>query len=356
MTWRIWTWLLRQGHDKIIAMKSLVKLIIIALFFSIFVFTSHAQVPNSIDGVLMNVFPLNPAVGQSVTVSVESYVTDLNAAAIVWLVDGKNYSQGTGLKSINIIAPALGKTSVVVVAIRTVEGREVKKTVTIKSGDVDLVWESQGYVPPFYRGKSLFGYQNTIKINAIPHLAGSNGVELDPRTLVYKWKKGDQVIQDQSGYGKQTLTLKEDLPRPIDIEVEVGTQNGSQKGTAQISLQPVEPSISFYEEDSLYGVLYNKSLSNNVRLNNQEISIVAIPYNFTSYERNSPLTYAWSVNNLEQPDLSTNQSIVLRTKGDTEGSSDVSLEMRNTDDILQGARNAITVFFTKKADNSNVTF
>lgn len=334
-----------KSHWKFTIALLFIPILLVVLFFATI---ARAQTPSSLDGVEIRTNPSTPSPLENVTVSVESFNTDLNAASIVWVIDGKNYAKGTGITSIQIFAPPLGKDLTVVVVIMTVEGKEVKKTITIKSGGVDLVWESAGYIPPFYRGKALFAYENTIKITAMPHLAGANGAELDPRTLVYKWKENDKVVQDQSGYGKQTLTLQEDIPRPLDITVEVGTRTGNQKGTASITLTPGDPSISFYEEDHLYGVLYNKAITDKITLINPEITIRAVPYTFNTSLKTSSLSYIWSINNLERTDLSTNQSITLRTTGDNAGSSDISLEIRNVMDILQGARNGVSIFFSKK--------
>lgn len=337
-------------------MKSSLKITILTLIISILsvvqISAVRAQVPSSIDGMEISVSPANPAPGQHVSIKVESYVTDLNAAAIVWIVDGKNYAKGTGMQTLEVSAPQIGKSLTIVAVIMTTEGKEVKKSVTIKSGGVELVWESGGYVPPFYKGKATFAYENPIRITAMPHLAGANGSELDPRSLVYKWKKNSKVVQDQSGYGKQTLSIQEDIPTPFDIEVEVGTSNGSEKGEASINLEPGDPSISFYEEDPLYGVLYNKAILNKISLTNPELSIRAVPYTFNT----KGLKYLWSINNLEKPDLSTNQSVTLRPKGDATGNSDLSLEIRNMNDILQGAKNAIGVSFSKKTSDSNLKF
>lgn len=330
-------------------MKSHRKFTIVFLFtliFSaaLFIPAAHAQTPSSLDGVEISANPATPSPGQDVTVSVQSFSTDLSAASVVWIVDGKNYARGIGLASIKITAPALGKNMSVLVAIMTVEGKEVKKALTIKSGGVEIIWESAGYVPPFYKGKALFAYENQTKFTAMPHLAGANGVELDPKTLVYKWKQGDQVIQDQSGYGKQTLTIKDEIPRDEEITVEVGTPTGTQKGTASLTITPTDPSISFYQEDPLYGVLYNKSISAKLSLTNPEITLRAAPYAFNT----SSLSYVWMINNIERTDLSKNQSVTLRTKEDTEGSSDIFLEIKNQDDILQGARAGTTIIFKKK--------
>jgi len=329
-------------------MKSLLKSIFILFILLSSVVIVHAQAPSSLDGVQIDSSPSIPAPGQRVTIQVESFSTDLNAASIVWIVNGKTYAQGTGITSIQTTAPALGKELNILAVIMTVEGREIKKVMSIVPSSVDLIWESEGYTPPFYKGKALFAYENTLRITAIPHLVPPGGTKIDPRTLVYKWIVNDKVIQEQSGYGKQTLSFQSEIPRELDVRVEVGTRDGGRKGTASMILTPGDPSISFYEENPLYGVLYNKAIVNRVNLKNQEITIRAIPYNFT-VSRSAPLSFLWSINNLERPDLSTNQSITLRTKDDSEGSSAISLEIRNMRQILQGARNEASVFFNKKS-------
>lgn len=338
-------------------MKFSLKITIIALSIPLlfsFASLTKAQVPNSIDGVEVNVDPENPAPGQNVTVSVESYNTDLNSASIVWIVDGKNYKQGSGIKSINISAPQIGKKTNIVIAIMTVEGREVKKSLNIKSGSVDIIWETDGYAPPFYKGKNSFAYQNTIKVTAIPHLSENGTSEIDPSTLIYNWKNNDKAIQDQSGYGKQTISIKDDLPKTLNIEVNVETKNGSQKGISSISLTPDNPSILFYEDNPYYGTLYNNALIDRFDMNNQEVNILAAPYGFNNvYNQENPLNYLWSINDLENPDLSKNQTVTLRTKEGQVGSSRISLNIRNEDNILQGARNVLDIFFGKSFSDNN---
>ncbi len=338
-------------------MNSLLKYTLASFFLLSSATLAFAQIPVSLDGIDIKSFPVSPAPKQNVTVSIESYNTDLNGASIVWLVDGKNFSQGTGLKSIEITAPSIGSTKVVVAAIRTSEGREIQKRIVITSGEVDIIWESAGYIPPLYKGKAHFAYQNEIRISAVPHLSlGKSGVELNPNTLIYKWTVNDKVLQDQSGYGKQSIIYKTDTPREINIKVDVSNREGSVKGMSSITLTPAEPSITFYEDNSLYGVLYNKALVNRVNLTNQEINIIAAPYSFSTNSGNPLLKYAWSINGFAQNDLLGKQSITLRAKGDAAGSTLVSLNLRNEDDILQGAESSVTVYFSKKEVQSNPAF
>jgi hypothetical protein len=76
------------------------------------------------------------------------------------------------------------------------------------------------------------------------------------------------------------------------------------------------------------------------------MKVLAIPFGFNLANRD--ISYVWSINNIEQPTLIKNRSITIRTKGDSDGSSNVDLDIRNQDDILQGATEGFTVYFNKR--------
>ncbi len=328
-------------------MKLIFKLSIITLLFFSFNLPVSAQVPASIDGVNIKTSTDSPRPGQSIEVSVESFNFDLNSSSIVWIVDGKTVNQGVGLTKINIVGPKIGVPANISAIIKTPEGREINKSIIIKSGSIDIIWESYGYVPPFFKGKSSFAYQNKLRLIAVPHLSKDGINEIDPKTLVYSWKRGGKYIEGGQGYGKQTVDiLPDELPKTLDVSVEVYDREQTQNTVGYITLTPSEPSITFYEIDPLYGIFFNKSLESKVSLKNNEIRVLASPFGFSV--DNNPLTYSWSINNIEQAELAKNQSIVLRTKGDSEGSSNINLEVRNLRDILQGARSELTIYFTKK--------
>ncbi|MEI6854460.1 MAG: hypothetical protein WCL06_16560, partial [Bacteroidota bacterium] len=79
-----------------------------------------------------------------------------------------------------------------------------------------------------------------------------------------------------------------------------------------------------------------------------EVRIYAAPFCFNKNPSTNPMTYNWSVNNVEQPDLLKNQTIILKPKGDASGSSLINLEVRNVEEILQAARLSLLVSFKKK--------
>lgn len=331
-------------------MKLLLKISIITLFLIIcfsFYEDTKAQVQTPIDGVTIDVSNENPKPGENIEVSIESYLFDLNSSSIVWMVNGKIHAKGIGLKKIDIIAPKIGIKTNVSVDIKGADGRDVKKAITLTSSSIDIIWESNGYTPPFFKGKMPFSYQNSIKLIAIPHIAKNSTSEADPKTLIYEWKLGGKYIENGQGYGKQTVTIQtNEIPKPLDITVSVTNREQTQHTVGSITLEPSAPSLQFYEEDSLYGILFNKSLSDSVDLKNSEMKILAIPYGFNM--NNQDISYTWMINNIEQQDLIKNRSIIIRTKGDTDGSSNLYLDIRNQDSILQGTNGSFILNFKKR--------
>lgn len=335
-------------------MKKLLLLFFLSLFLSTFG-TVNAQYQAPIDGVTISNSPEKPAPNENVTVTIESYLIDLNSSSIIWLADGKEITRGIGIKNVTLKAPNVGKRITIIAIIGANNGKEVRKSITIKSGSVDIIWEtSRSYSPPFYKGKNSFIYENWIKLIAIPHISSDGSKEIDPKNLVYQWKMGGKNIENGTGYGIQSIEIKaSEIPKPLDITVDVYTRDQREEASSFIRLEPIEPSIGFYEISPLYGILFNKSLNNVHTMNNAEINLMVAPFGFNFNSKNNKLSYIWSVNNVEQPELVKNQSIILRPKGDMEGSSNINIEVRHENDILERAQSSIMINFKKKSDDKN---
>lgn len=303
----------------------------------------------SIDGIDISSSPANPTPGSNVTVTVVSYTTDLNGATIAWAVNGKTYAKGVGMSSVTVVAPEAGKTLQVVATINTEEGADIEKMVTINSGSVDIVWETSGYVPPLYQGKTPFVYQNKINFIAMPNLVDSSGNPIDPKDLIYQWKENTFALGSQSGYGKQSLQMTGSVVAgPITVDVTVASTDGSEHAESQITINPVSPTVVFYQDDPLYGVLYNSAIQGTLKLIHNQTKVLATPYGF---DVSTPgLTYNWSINGILQNNLSASRSVILGVNAGQQGSSDVDLSMQNDgNDILQGAESAFTAIFANQA-------
>lgn len=311
---------------------------------------AYAQgIPSVGNGLSLTASSNNPSPGQQVTITAQSFSSDLNSATITWTVSGKRAQQGVGLTTLTISAPDLGKITTVSVAVVTSDGRQTSGSITVGSGSVDMIIESDGYVPPFFLGKLPLAYQNIAKITAVPHLADSTGKEYDPRTLLYQWKKDNgTVLQDQSGYGKQSISLPGDIvPRPYYLVVDIWPRSGSVKAEGVVQINPQGPSLDFYIDDPLYGPLYNKAVGGVVRIGSQrETGILAVPYGFNGSAADKSLSLAWLINGASHPELASSKSVILRTPGNAAGSSDVGLRISGDKNILQDAQGSFSAIFT----------
>src|SRR3989344_3527300 len=63
---------------------------------------------SSPDSILVTISPENPAPREAITVSLNSYVDNLDSVAITWVVDGRTVLSGVGKKSLSLTAPAAG--------------------------------------------------------------------------------------------------------------------------------------------------------------------------------------------------------------------------------------------------------
>lgn len=221
-----------------------------------------------------------------------------------------------------------------------------------------MIVETDGYVHALYQGKLDPRYQNLVKVVAIPHLYNSAGVELDPTTLTYQWRKNGLVLQSDSGIGKQSLLVAgEVVPRAYSITVDVRSRDGSIQATGMANVEPIAPFVFFYVNDPLYGPLYQKAIGQSVSIGSErEISVSAIPYGFNEKRFNTPeLSQRWFINGVERPELAFNENIILRSPEQAGGSATVQLTMRNLKEILQGATSGFHTIFTAATPEVNTT-
>jgi hypothetical protein len=321
---------------------------------------SQAQGLPPVSGLQLTLSDPVPSPGQTVTVTAQSYSFEINTANIVWTVDGRINTRGIGLTKIDITAPAAGKKRTVNVSATTPQGRTYTSSISVGSGSIDLIIETDGYVPPFFRGKTPMAYQNKIKVIAIPHLANAAGTEYAVNSLVYTWNRNGTVLQDQSGYGKQTITMLGDIvPRDYTLTVNVSSRDNANRAEETILIKAGEPSITFYNEDPLYGPLFNRSVSGTIRIGTErELGIRAVPFGF-SRPTIDALSFNWRINGAERTELNNHESLILRAQENTVGISNIQLAVRNLENILQGSEASFSAIFTATAPETaqkDITF
>lgn len=202
---------------------------------------------------------------------------------------------------------------------------------------VDIIWQGYGYVPPFYEGRNLWGEQSLVKFVAIPQGLG------DPSRLNYQWSINNVVLGSLSGAGKNSLTYLDNvLSRTQDVKVEI-VNGGDILTSSQISLTPNHGQAYVYEDNPLYGILFNKEVDGVYQLKEAEVSFAAVPYFFSGVSRNdSKFIYRWQTNNGGTGGAS---SVTYRAPEGEAGSSGISVNISRTDKLIQNAGNSFLIQF-----------
>ena len=261
--------------------------------------------------------PPIPAPDVPVTITIESYLTDLYKANISWSVDGKILSRGLGRTSFTFQNGKSGKTTTVSVIIITNTGERVSRDFYFKPLGVTIMWEADTYTPPFYRGKAMMVPQANIRIVATPDTKGP----LETSDLVYTWRKDEYVDPTHSGYGKNSFSFAG--PKPLTntkIALNVSSLDSSAESEMQIYLPQIRPFVLFYEKDPLLGTMYNKPIGSAFSLDKKELSVSAEPYFFSNERGDAPsIKYAWQVNGKSITNYG--RVITLRNDGGEKGKS-----------------------------------
>lgn len=294
--------------------------------------------------------PENPGPNSTVNVSVNSYATNIDASTITWKINGKTINSGVGEKNFSFSVGDTKTTTVLDIVVETTTGEIIEKTFNVKPTSVDIIWESEGFVPPFYKGKSLFSYQNKITIIAIPHITNKDGQEIMTNKMVYSWAKDGSALTEASGFGKNSFSfIPSVISRPFTIEVTVSATDSDGVGYANIYLAPSDPFILFYRKDPLYGIGFQKALQGNIGLGgSKEIATVGIPMFFgTTKATSADLIYKWSINGSPINNGQPPSTQVFRQNGDVSGTSKISLSIESNNKILQYASNSFNLVFEK---------
>lgn len=312
---------------------------------TVFSLFSHAQAQSegsvgeiTAEGIVLTVDPEFPGPGQSVTARLESSTVDLDHSSITWKIDGKNARSGSGERDFSFSAGAVGASMVISAEITTAAKESFTKSVTLRIGSVDLLWQGEGYVPPFYKGRSLWARQNRLTLFAIPQTGD------DPLKASYRWKINGEVSATNSGTGKNSLSLTDSLlGLPQEITVDIMSDPLTVAASATVTLNAGEQIVRVYEKDPLLGYLFHKETGSAYLLKGKEVTFAAFPYFFSVDGKSSKgVTYRWSTNG--QTSQSTD-TVTYRAPESGAGSASVGVTITHINQILQSAGKNFLVQF-----------
>jgi len=330
-------------------MKRFLFLLVIFLVFPYSFAASQALESQDLvsSGIEFVLYPQTASPNSNVQAVLESTSVNLDTSNIAWLLNGKNIKSGLGIKEINFTTGPVGSQTTLE-AIISNSGNNISKKITIASSDIDILWRGKGFIPPFYKGRTLWGAQTSITLMALPHVFNSNGKEISNNNLIYKWIKDGFVLGNVSGVGKNSLSLSDSvLSMPINIEVQVSIDGNSVVATKNLSFIPKKQSILIYENNPLYGLLFNKEINGLFSTTEKEFSFAAFPLFFSTTKKDSGnITYAWLLNGIN----SGSQSIITyRAPDNSPVSSNITLNVVSPLMVLQNvSRNFVAQFINEQ--------
>ncbi|MEK7200786.1 MAG: hypothetical protein AAB672_01505 [Patescibacteria group bacterium] len=308
----------------------------------------NVNVPFALSNELgVEIIPNYPRPNEPVFINLTLYTDDLNSADIGWYKNDKLVLNGKGKVNYSFVAGNVGEETKIEIRIKLLSGTSFSKSFTLNPASIDLVWEANSYVPPFYKGKALHSRQGNLKIVAMPEFV-KNGKRTAPENLVYEWSNGVDVYQSQNGYGKSVLILNGSILGQTDkIEVLVTDPVNNLVAEAFLDIMPVDPEIVFYQNDPYYGHIFDTALTGSFELKTGEVQILAAPYFFTK-EREGLLKYEWRLNGTLVSNLYGSRTAIFKKPENQTGRSVISLRMENINRILQQADSNLGIMFENK--------
>lgn len=298
------------------------------------------------DALGLDIYPSEPSINQTVEVKATGAGINLDTVKMTWVVNGKVVSSDIGVKTIQVTTGQVGSKISVSVTAATPVGN-ISKSISIQPTSLHLSFEGLTYTPHFFKGVSLPSPESTVRVVAFPDIV-KGGVKISDSALVYTWKVNGSVIGDSSGYGKSSfLYTFPQVSRPVTIEAIASTPDQSISAKSSIQITASDPKVLVYEESPTLGLLTNKATLGSFNLTDEEVRLVAVPFYFSVKDRfNLKLNYQWRVGgNLVLSAANDPSAIVLRPERGASGSTDVSVDLNQTDTILQMARSVFTIIF-----------
>ncbi len=264
-------------------------LLTLILFFPFFAYGAEGDIVD------VSLSPKIPGEYERVTLTINSFATDLDSSEIIWFVNKNPLKEGVGEKKISLSTGKFGEKTIVDITILTPSGQSIYKQFILAPSEIDFLWEAETYVPPFYKGKALPTYKSNVKVTALPRY---NSAESNPKKFSYEWKR-DLNTRLGQGLGRDSVRTSvgyADTPTVITLLVTGNEDNW--KANTQLDIVPTETRTTLYPFDPLLGVGYNNALTKNVRAPENTYNIRATPYFFSIEDFYSDtLVYTWKVNN-----------------------------------------------------------
>lgn len=251
----------------------------------------------------LKIRPEIPGPRTTVSAKLEGYGTDINNSYITWTLNDEIIQKGIGSKQISFVTGEIGSSYDLRVTITQQNNAKITTSAFFRVGDIDLIWHTNGYTPPFYPGKALVAKRATATVTAIPYLY-KDGQKISADNLIYTWRIDDRNAVASSGFNKQSFTFDVDgvIKHSHLVEVTISDLQKTTRATKSIKLVPDRQEILIYENRPLSGPAYQRAVTNFHAASESEYQFIAAPFYFTISTGVEQLNYEWIINGVKETD------------------------------------------------------
>lgn len=311
------------------------------------------SIPGAENAVSISLSPQYPPPQSTARLTLRSSLYDLDSSSVTWTVNGTEVARGDAVTSIDVKTGPLGSKTEVRADVTVADGT-ASAAMTVVPTSVDLLWESDSYIPPFYDGRALPSAGSRVRLVALTHFVRPGGGEVPADQIVFTWTRDSEVLGDLSGRGKSSITV--DGPTLFGTEtivVEAASVDGSTAGQALLRIPDTEPRLTLYEDHPLFGVLYHQALGATTFVPKNEMSFIAIPYFASAASGDTGLQYEWQVN---QSPVATNAAhsneITVNAASSTGLMALINLSLTHASNYFLSVAGSWSVTFNKNGAGS----
>jgi len=301
--------------------------------------------------VTISLSPTNPGPNTDVTATVSSFQTNVDTTNIAWYLNGQKKLTGIGKKNFTFKTGNIGELVTIEVALDTEAYGTITKELTILPNTLEILWESDTYVPPFYKGKALPSSQSSVRVIALPRFVNQNKL-INTNNIVYTWKKGYFKDQNSSGFGKNVFVYKTGYTFNNDeITISATTEDKSVSITKKVPIHVYEPKIVLFENKPIEGIRYENALMDTFNYIENEVTVHAVPFFFSlSGLNDNSASFVWKLDgkNLEtNPENKSEFTLKKPEKGS--GQYQLRLDINNLGYDLQTGSKKLTLVYDNQS-------
>jgi len=335
---------------------------VLTLLFVFVAGSAHAQTATSRPGsttgqpdpVQYIIAPEAPGPNSAVSIEAQGVGSFLGNAQVTWEQNGTVAAQGVGKSTYSFTTGGVGTKTTIRLTINSAVQGTIIHTFVFYPSLVNLLWEADTSVPPFYLGHSLYSAGSRLAVVAYP-IVMSGGSLVPASKLSFQWSRGDTPEQGASGLGRDRFTfLGDGIQNSEDVRVEVYL-GSTHIASGEVLIPASDAQVVLYNRDPLRGELLDHALQGSVQLGSKEVTLQAEPYFFAnSSKKNGSLGYTWTLNGNGVTGPESAQGILtLRQTGSGAGAAAVSVAVQNNDSdkFVQAAQTALQMTFGVQTGN-----